>query len=261
MKVGAQLYTVREFMQDLPSVEESLKKVADMGYKYIQLSGGCPFDPEWMREQLDKNGLTCVLTHYRGPALTDDPEAVVKEHDILGCKYIGLGSFDLAGKGIDAFEQAYRHTTEVFKEHGKLFMYHNHNREFSKVDGKLIMDHILERFTPEEMGITLDCFWVQSGGADPAAWIRKLKGRTPVIHMKDMGFGMVMDRFTKEMRPGQMIMPIGEGNMNYDSLLTAAIESGVEYAMVELDTCNGEDPFDCLKRSLDFLKKWGCEAE
>ena len=53
------------------------------------------------------------------------------------------------------------------------------------------------------------------------------------------------------------IATIGEGNMNFDGILSAAVDTGVKYAFVEQDDCYGEDPFECLKRSYEFLKAKG----
>lgn len=64
MKIGAQLYTVHDFTKDLDSLSESLKKVADMGYRTVQVSGTCKYDADWIREQLDKNGLECPPVSY-----------------------------------------------------------------------------------------------------------------------------------------------------------------------------------------------------
>jgi sugar phosphate isomerase/epimerase len=51
--------------------------------------------------------------------------------------------------------------------------------------------------------------------------------------------------------------PIGSGSMDFAKILKTAKEVGVEYALVEQDNCNGEDPFDCLKKSLEYIKSLG----
>ena len=107
------------------------------------------------------------------------------------------------------------------------------------------IDLLCEKFTPDEVGITLDTYWVQAAGGDPAAWIRKLKGRLDRVHFKDMSFNLD----DKAIR----IAPIGDGNMNYDSIIEACNESDVEIAYVELDNCYGADPFESLKRSYEYL--------
>ena len=247
MIIGAQFYTIHDFCKDLAGLEESLKKVADIGYTTVQLSGVCPYDPEWMREQLDKNGLKCVITHNSSDRLANEPEALVKDHDILDCKYIGLGSHkvsDQEGMHYEDFFPKYLETAKYFKDHGKYFMYHNHSHEFRKIDGKLILDKLAEDMPADLMGFTLDTYWIQVGGADPAQWIEKFSGRVPVIHLKDCGFE-------------QRMMPIGEGNINFDRVFEKAEAAGTQYMMVEQDKCYDEDPFECLRRSYNNLKAFG----
>ena len=123
-------------------------------------------------------------------------------------------------------------------------MYHNHDQEFKKVGGKLILEHLAETFSPDILGFTLDTFWVQAGGSDPAMWIEKLSGRVPVIHLKDFAYGKKM-------------AVVGEGNINFDRVFATAENAGTQYMLVEQDDCNGENPFDCLKRSYDYLKSKG----
>ena len=249
MRIGAQFYTIRESCKDLASFAESLKKVADIGYRYVQISGTCPFEGAWLKEELDKNGLTCVLTHTPKPDFAN-PEAVVREHDAFGCKYIGLGHHRFNEEdpkaNWDAYLAAYSRAVDVFAEHGKYFMHHNHAHEFQKKDGKLIMDLLAEQFPKEKFGFTLDTYWVQVGGADSADWLERLTGRVPCIHLKDYSYGAKMS-------------VVGEGNINFDRVFAAAEDAGTEYMLVEQDDCYGEDPFDCLKRSYEFLKARGFE--
>ena len=63
MQIGAQLYTVREHARNLDDFSETLKKIADIGYKTVQVSGTCAYEAAWLKEQLDANGLKCVITH------------------------------------------------------------------------------------------------------------------------------------------------------------------------------------------------------
>ena len=140
----------------------------------------------------------------------------------------------------------YKPIAKALKENGKYFMYHNHDGEFKKHNGKLIIEGLAEDMSPDEMGFTLDTFWVQAGGGDPAQWIEKLSGRVPCIHLKDYAYGRKM-------------AVIGEGNINFDRVFEKAESAGTEYMLVEQDDCNGEDPFDCLKRSYKYLHSLGFE--
>ena len=60
MEIGAQFYTLREHCQDLNGLEESLKKVAAIGYKTVQLSGVCAYEPAWIKEKLAENGYELI---------------------------------------------------------------------------------------------------------------------------------------------------------------------------------------------------------
>ena len=48
-----------------------------------------------------------------------------------------------------------RLSLDELKAGGKYFMYHNHDGEFKKVNGKTIMDHMAEMFPADELGFTI----------------------------------------------------------------------------------------------------------
>ena len=56
MKIGAQFFTIRDYCKTLSDLDESMKKVADIGYKHIQLSGVCAYEADWMAERLKAYG-------------------------------------------------------------------------------------------------------------------------------------------------------------------------------------------------------------
>lgn len=248
MEIGAQFFTVREFCKTPEAFAESLKKVADIGYRTVQISGTCAYEPEWLKNELKKNGLRCVLTHNPAEKLQNATAQVAAEHDVFDCRYVGLGSFrfqeETEGLRYEDFLRLYKPVAKTLKENGKYFMYHNHALEFKKYDGKLILSRLAEDMSPDEMGFTLDTFWVQVGGGDPAQWIERLSGRVPCIHLKDYAYDKTM-------------AVIGEGNINFDRVFEKAESAGTEYMLVEQDNCNGENPFDCLKRSYEYLKSRG----
>ena len=68
MIIGAQLFSLRNFAKTLDDFSETLKKVADIGYTTVQVSGTCEYEAEWLRAELEKNGVPvcggscCVLT-------------------------------------------------------------------------------------------------------------------------------------------------------------------------------------------------------
>lgn len=249
MQIGAQFYTVRDFCKDLDSFSETLKRVADIGYKNVQISGTCPYDAEWLKAELDKNGLKCVLTHIPNDDLIGNTDKVIENHNIFGTDCVGLGYYDIISnpqENYKKFVDTYKEVAKKLYEGGKYFMYHNHDHEFIKLDGKTILERMAEDIPAEHMGITLDTYWVQMGGGDIGAWLEKLSGRVPCIHLKDF-------------KHGPKMAYLGEGNINFDRVFEKAEAAGTKYMLVEQDDCNGENPFDCLKKSYEFLKARGFE--
>ncbi len=102
--------------------------------------------------------------------------------------------------------------------------------------------------SPEHLKAEIDTYWIQAGGGDPAEWVRKCAGREPLLHLKDMC--VTTDR---EIRMAE----IGEGNLNWPAILSAAEEGGVEFALVEQDSCYDRDPFECLEISYRNLCTMG----
>jgi len=248
MNIGAQLYTVRDFCKTTEDLSQTLKKIADIGYRYVQVSGTCPYEANWLRGELEKNGMSCVITHIPSKKLIEKTQTVIDDHNVLGCEYIGLGyySFDPLGEKYDAFCSTYKPVAEKIASEGKYFMFHNHAGEFQKLDNKTVIARLAEDFSPSLMGFTLDTYWVQVGGANPADMIEMLSGRVPCIHLKDYSYQ-------------QKMSVVGEGNINFDRVLKKAEQAGVRYMLVEQDDCGGEDPFDCLRRSYGFLRSRGFE--
>ena len=166
-----------------------LKKISEIGYRSIQVSGIGKIEPEVLKEICDKLSLEIVITHTDPDRILYDTEAVIKEHDILGCNYIGIGSMPnryRTTEWVDHFAMDFKEPAKKLANAGKLLMYHNHDFEFEKFSGKRIMEIIMEDFTPEEMGVTLDTYWVQAAGGDVCQWLEILKDRIHCVHLKDM---------------------------------------------------------------------------
>ena len=247
MRIGAQFYTIRDFCKTLDGLAESLKKVADMGYEFVQISGTCAYEGEWLDKACKAAGVQCVLTHNPAKEIQENAAALAAKHDLFGCKYVGLGSFGFGAEKdgtVEDFAALYEGPMATLKANGKYFMYHNHAHEFQKVNNRVFLELMAERIPADLMGFTLDTYWVQVGGGDPAQWIEKLSGRLPCIHLKDYAYG-------------QKMAVIGEGNINFERVFEKAEAAGTQYMLVEQDDCYGENPFDCLKRSCDYLKACG----
>lgn len=259
MELAAQLYTVHDYTKNLADFDATLKRISEIGYKYVQVSGTCPYSPYWLKETLDKYGLKCILTHTSEDVLKVAAKHIAKDHDVYDCKYVGVGGlsyfwipeYDLTNF-IKDFKENILPVAKTLKECGKYFMYHNHDYEFitDPIEGKTYIELLAEHIPADLLGFTLDTYWAQAGGKNPAKIIRSLKGRCPVVHLKDY-------KVVRGEKERCHMAPCGEGALDFVEILEACREAGVEYLAVEQDNCYGEDPFDCLERSYKYLKSLG----
>ncbi len=251
MKIGAQLYTVRDFCKTKEDFSETLKKVADIGYTTVQVSGTCEYEAEWLKNELSKTGLKCVLTHYNLDKIKNSPKETADFHKVFDCKYVGIGALPGGPDGLEKFDEFvndFLPSAKILKENGAYLMYHNHNFDLCHIEPKVTyLERMAEIFGEENLGITLDTYWVQAGGASITEWLEKFKGRVPCIHLKDMSVYKMEQRMAS----------VGSGNINFEKVIEKAEEAQTEYLLVEQDNCYGKDPFDELKNSYSYLRSLG----
>jgi sugar phosphate isomerase/epimerase len=131
-------------------------------------------------------------------------------------------------------------------EAGLTFNYHNHSFELEKFAGRTGLDILCEESEPQVFSMEIDTYWLQHGGGNPVTWLRKLKDRLRVVHLKDMAMK----------GSAQVFAEVGEGNLEWPEILQACREAGIEWYVVEQDTCPG-DPFASLGLSLRNLRQMG----
>lgn len=253
LRIAAQLYTIRDYIRTPEDIETSLKKVKDMGYNAVQVSGMGPIGYGELKSIVDELELTICATHISFERMEEDIEDVIEQHKTWDCKYVGLGSmpqeFRGSREGVIEFVERASKVSKILQDNGLKFIYHNHAFEFVKFDGKTIMDILLEE-TDEDFGFEIDTYWVQAGGANPVDWIYKVQGRMDVVHFKDMG----MNYDNK-----QKMTEVGEGNLNWPDIIKACRETGVKWCAVEQDICE-RSPFESLEISFNNLKELGVDS-
>ena len=254
MKLGAQLFSLRNFIKTPEDILTTFEKIKAMGFENVQFSGGGPIDAHELKAISEKTGLPIVCTHSAFDRILNDTDALIEEHKIFGCPVIGLGSmpaqFRTGKEGAEAFIKEFNEVSKKIAAAGMKFGYHNHDFEFERVDGRLIMDMLIEDTVPE-FGFILDTFWLQSGGVSPMDYIKRVEGRMKVCHFKDMK--IVRDeKFPRKIGP--VFTEVGTGNLPLVSCMKACMDTGVSHVVIEQDFCE-IDPFDSLAISFENLKK------
>ena len=247
-KLGFQAYTTREQMKDEAGVADTFRRVAALGYDYVQTAGsGMAIGYETYARLAHEAGLTICGTHENFDELIADPEAAMEHHRILGTKNIGIGGYWAieTAEDIREFIRKANRFADTIAQHGFKFTYHNHHREFRRFEGKTMMDWFREGFDPDTVSFVLDTYWVQAGGADVRHTMEQLAGRIDILHLKDM-----------RIKPDNMYedTEIGHGNLWWEGILKTAADIGVQYYVVEQEDFLSADPVDCLAQSAEYLK-------
>ena len=246
--IAAQMYTLRDFCKTPADIAESCAKVKKMGYDGIQMSGMGPIDPHEMRKILDGEGLVCCATHISLDRMENETEAVIEEHNILGCKMTAIGGYfpkeAWTRKLWLDFIARYNAIAEKFKGSGLTIGYHNHSHEFAPAEGMRPIDMLINMLDPS-IWMEIDTYWVAHGGGDPAAYIERVAGRLPGVHFKDL---------TKEPDRTTKMCEIGDGNLNWPRIVQACHYAGTKWFIVERDR-GDMDAFDSLERSIHNMRE------
>ncbi|QQE80538.1 sugar phosphate isomerase/epimerase [Alicyclobacillus sp. SO9] len=248
MKIGVQLYTLREAVaKSLPS---TLRRVAEMGYEGVEFAGFAGYSAEELRDLLSHLGLSSLGSHTNFYQLRDHFDEVVKFHRILGTPYIVCPFLD---EELRATEEKCRQVALLFEEWGRalkdegiVFCYHNHSFEFQKdFDGRLLYDVLIEHTSSDNVKLELDTCWVQHAGQNPIAYMQKYADRAALLHLKDL---------RNEGRDDVQTVPLGEGNVDLQGVVSTAEQIHTDWLVVEQDFCQ-YDAFKSVANSLSWLKK------
>jgi len=248
MYAGAQLFTVRKYTQTPEDLRNTFKKIAEIGYKYAQVSAIGPIEAEELRDISIESGVKICNTHSNQERILNDTDALIAEHKIYNCSQIYIGSmpgrYQGSIEGVKQFIADYRPAAQKIMDNGMTLAYHNHAFEFVPFAEGRVFDYLVENF--EELHFIPDVYWLQVAGKNPAKVMESLKGRVEVCHFKDI----VPDK-----ENNFKMAPVLEGNLDFDDIIAACKKAGIQYCMVEQDLCYDLDPFDALKISFDNLSK------
>ena len=176
MKFGLNLYSIRNLIQTETDFLETAKKLKEMGYDYLQFSGA-PFDPQVIKRVSMQTGMQICLTHVPLYRILNDTKALMNDHEIFGCKNIGLGSLPQQTVfNEQEFKQRVKELNDVAKlmqDNGFKFFYHHHHFEFFKHDDVTAFDYMIEN--APYVNFTADTYWLQYGGVEIVPTLEKLE--------------------------------------------------------------------------------------
>ena len=251
-QLGAQIYSFRDFIKTKCGAEETFMRLADMGYAGIQISGSiCPMPEEELLALLDKAGLAAMTSHEPSEKILTDTDAIISRLKKLNCPHAAYPFIHFTPTGTaEVTELAHQlnEAAEKFRAAGLILSYHNHSIELFKIRGTTILETIYANAPALEA--EFDTHWLWKGGNDPVKWINRFHNRLSVLHLKD--YGMLQPDSTSS-----GMLPVGSGNLDWESIIPAAIEAGVKSYIVEQDMdVSGEGVFESFEKSAKYLERF-----
>lgn len=249
-QVAIQLYTLRNFCRTAADLAATAKKVREIGFAGVQISGVGPIPETELVAIFKGEGLTICATHEPGPRILDHPDLVIERLQRLDTK---ITAYPFP-EGID-FDNPEHVSTLIrkldaagakFRAAGLLLGYHNHANEFYRpvAGGPTFLDRVYSETAPGNIVAELDTYWIQRGGGDVVDWVRRMKGRIPLIHLKDY-----------KVNPGgePTFCEIGAGTLPFKRIIAEADAGGCQWYAIEQDVCPG-DPFDSIRQSFEYTR-------
>jgi sugar phosphate isomerase/epimerase len=254
--IGLQLYTLRnELSKDLTG---TLKKVAEVGYQYVELFGYgnrqyFGMTPAEFYKILSDYGLKVRSGHYLTGIVNPDTagtlsngwESAIEDAVLGGQQYMACAwLFPKEREKMDHYKnlaELLNQAGEQCKSAGVQFCYHNHDFEFEELEGQIPMEYLMNNTDVDLVKTELDLYWISKVGLDPVAYFEKYPGRTPLWHVKDMAKSEQQE-FTE----------VGKGSIDFKRIFAQAEKSGMQSFFVEQDV--SADPLKSIQTSFDYVK-------
>ncbi len=266
--IALQLYSVRDDMA--ADFEGTLRKVKELGYDGVEFAGLFDKDVSFVKELLEELSLVAISAHVPYYDAVDDPETAFLPYKELGCKFVVVPYLTPERRpgteGYDETVAGIRKMGEAANKLGMQLLYHNHDFEFIKVDGKYALDILYDTIPSEYLQTEIDTCWVNVGGEDPADYIVKYTGKAPVVHLKDFwksgsGTGKLYkligidDEEEESEEKTFEFRPVGYGVQDFKKILAACEKAGASWVVVEQDEPSMDKfPLECAQMSIEYVK-------
>jgi sugar phosphate isomerase/epimerase len=241
--IGVQLYTVRAAME--ADFEGTLRSLAGMGYREVEFAGLFGHDPAQVRSLLAELGLSAVGSHVDWTRFRDDADDAIEETLALGAQYLVFPwTPESERRSLTQWHGWATRLNEVAaasSDRGLPVAYHNHDFEFTPIDGTLPYDVLLAELDPTRVSFELDLYWLAKAGGEASALFERSPGRFPLAHVKDLRSS------------DQAIVDVGQGDLDFAAVFAQAAQSGMQHFIVEHD--QPADPMQTVRSSIEYLQQ------
>lgn len=250
--MGVQLWTFRK--QAAPDPLAMFKMVRTMGITHVETAGLYGMTADSLRRALASNGLRPTSMHIGLDEFKKNPAKIIADAKALGVQYVGTAWYPHQPpfKESDARQAIIDFNTigKQMRDAGLTFFYHNHGYEPVPFGDGTLLDLIIRETDPNLVKFEMDVLWTFLPNVDPAALIRKYPGRFKLMHIKDMLPGLPRGSLSGGLPEAQKSV-IGQGQVNWADVLSAAKKDGLEHYYIEDESL---DPVGNVPKSISYLE-------
>lgn len=245
-EIALQMYTLRS----VGSAKEQFEMAHKAGFKNIEIVGTHDLSAGKMKALLTSNDLHVTSAHVQLSALENQYQQTVDFNKAVGnntliVPWIKPEDRPDNQQGWIKYAQRLNALGARLRKDGMQLGYHNHNFEMKKYDGVTALEIIMDHSSKDNLKLEMDAAWVSRGGQDPVRFLKQYSGRIYAIHAKDnAGIGVRDDEMN--------FAPLGEGLLDWNSILPAAKASGVKWFIIEHDA--PKDPWRIITTSHNNLR-------
>ena len=240
MKIGIQVSSLKPLLLTSEQVFEAYAKMKALGSDVVQT--------QWVDFSVPvadiaaaarSNGVTSV-------SVQDFYDIVLEKFDYYTALNTATGGTWLcvsriperlkSPEGLDLYIGELRAMQNKLTPLGQKLCFHPVTGDYRAVPGINAVEYLLDRMP--ELEICLDLFHLNRNCQDMPGFIRRYGSRICMVHFKDA--------------VGNVLVPAGQGDTNWDGVVQACLDAGVPYAFVEQETWD-RDPYECMKEAMDWL--------
>jgi sugar phosphate isomerase/epimerase len=242
--IGIILYTLREQLAE--DFESVIQRVAKIGYAGVETAGMYGESPAHASNLFRELGLQITSMHATTPMNANLSQSI-DIANTLGVKRVvcawyppeNFATPDAMRMTCDELNRA----NEILRGNNLELLYHNHWQECARVGDKYVYQHMLDFLEPT-IDLEVDVYWAKTAGLDPAAVLRELGKRAPLLHIKDGPATMDAD-----------MTAVGDGVVDM-SAISIASKDTAEWWILELDRC-ATDMMQAVEKSYHYLTQRG----
>lgn len=240
MKIGIQVSSLKPLLLTSEQVFEAYAKMKALGSDVVQT--------QWVDFSVPvtdiaaaarSNGVTSV-------SVQDFYDVVLEKFDYYTALNTATGGTWLcvsriperlkSPEGLDLFIGELRAMQDKLTPLGQKLCFHPVTGDYRAVPGMNAVEYLLDHMP--ELDICLDLYHLNRNCRDMPGFIRRYGSRICMVHFKDA--------------VGNVLVPAGQGDTNWNGVVQACLDAGVPYAFAEQETWD-RDPYDCMKEAMDWL--------